>query len=84
MKHLGFFDHNPCPFEMLPKICACIEEWLDLDPRHVVAVHCKAGKGRTGMVLACWLVHSRECTTADEERRPPPLHAPRATRRTYR
>ena len=43
VKHIGFFDHNPSPFEMLGMICGCIAEWLGADERHVVAVHCKAG-----------------------------------------
>lgn len=66
VKNLGFFDHNPCPFEMLGMICKYIDEWLSADKRHVVAVHCKAGKGRTGMVIATYLVHSGECATAEQ------------------
>ena len=29
--------------------------WLDDHPLNVVAVHCKAGKGRTGMMVCCLL-----------------------------
>jgi len=31
------------------------------DTRNVLAVHCKAGKGRTGCMVASWLLYSRLC-----------------------
>ena len=31
-------------------------EWLAQDPSNVVAIHCKGGKGRTGMIIACLLL----------------------------
>lgn len=54
----GFFDHNPAP---LKTIRACVEDmktYLDADPANVVAVHCKAGKGRTGLMIAAFLVYT--------------------------
>jgi hypothetical protein len=32
----------------------------------MAAVHCKAGKGRAGMMICCWLVHSKVCASATE------------------
>lgn len=61
----GFHDHNPCPLAMLPQICGCMHEWLEADPKHIVAVHCKAGKGRTGMVISAYLIHAGVCATSD-------------------
>ena len=40
--------------------------WLAEDPKNVCAVHCKAGKGRTGLVLASFLMYSKMFATADE------------------
>lgn len=32
------------------------DNWLLQDPMNVIAIHCKGGKGRTGMVIACLLL----------------------------
>lgn len=52
-----FDDHNPCPLHLLGAFCADVDAWLTGHPENVVAVHCKAGKGRTGTVIAAYLMH---------------------------
>jgi len=42
---------------MLRRITKDIHEYLSLDPKNVAAVHCKAGKGRTGHVICAYLVY---------------------------
>eukprot|EP00456_Euglypha_rotunda_P020122 TRINITY_DN17678_c0_g1_i1.p1 TRINITY_DN17678_c0_g1~~TRINITY_DN17678_c0_g1_i1.p1 ORF type:complete len:250 (-),score=51.59 TRINITY_DN17678_c0_g1_i1:11-661(-) len=64
--HFPFEDHNPCPFEIMPPFCFDVKEFLEKDPLNVVAIHCKAGKGRSGMMIAACLLMTNECRTADE------------------
>jgi phosphatidylinositol-3,4,5-trisphosphate 3-phosphatase and dual-specificity protein phosphatase PTEN len=33
-----------------------MESWLKVSPANVAVVHCKGGKGRTGVVIACYMV----------------------------
>ncbi len=61
-----FNDHNTCPLALLPKITKSMDDFLKKDPKNVIAVHCKAGKGRTGLVCSVYLLHSGVCKTATE------------------
>ena len=40
----GSFDHGPCPLALIAPFCRSVEAWLAADAKHLVAVHCKAGK----------------------------------------
>eukprot|EP00750_Incisomonas_marina_P001294 INCI11089.1.p1 GENE.INCI11089.1~~INCI11089.1.p1 ORF type:complete len:460 (-),score=100.51 INCI11089.1:129-1382(-) len=52
-----FDDHNPCPFDMLKPFCEDVEQYLNAEEGNTVAIHCKAGKGRTGLMICVYLVH---------------------------
>jgi len=52
-----FDDHNPCPLHIMKGFCEDMDRWLGAHPLNVVAVHCKAGKGRTGLMLCAYMVH---------------------------
>eukprot|EP01029_Cantina_marsupialis_P028178 TRINITY_DN775823_c0_g1_i1.p1 TRINITY_DN775823_c0_g1~~TRINITY_DN775823_c0_g1_i1.p1 ORF type:complete len:359 (-),score=105.56 TRINITY_DN775823_c0_g1_i1:337-1389(-) len=66
IERFGFDDHNPCPLDLISQFCANVDEWMGADPENVIAVHCKAGKGRTGLMISAYLVHAKICKTADE------------------
>jgi phosphatidylinositol-3,4,5-trisphosphate 3-phosphatase and dual-specificity protein phosphatase PTEN len=41
-------------------------DFLQKQPGNVVSIHCKAGKGRTGLVICCYMLYSGVCRTAEE------------------
>ena len=61
-----FDDHNVPSLWTVEDFCCDVARWLSRDPDNVAAVHCKAGKGRTGLMLACYLLHAGAVETADE------------------
>jgi len=53
----GFLDHNPCVFDLIDDFCRDVHDWLNSDAQNVAVIHCKAGKGRTGLLIACYMLY---------------------------
>lgn len=66
VEFFGWPDHHP---PSLPLLLACvqrIDQWLLADTQNVVAIHCMAGRGRTGTVIAAFLMYIKMFQAADD------------------
>jgi hypothetical protein len=61
-----FKDHNTPPLETMIAYAESAKAWLDEDSTNVVTNHCKAGKGRAGLMSCVLLLRSGTCQTATQ------------------
>ncbi|XP_061595202.1 putative tyrosine-protein phosphatase TPTE [Cololabis saira] len=59
-------DHNVPSLEDMLKYTAGVRKWMSADPRNVIAIHCKGGKGRTGTMICTWLIDSDQFESAQD------------------
>ena len=67
--HVGMYpvkDHYPANIFLTFVFCLDAYYYMRADSRNVIAVHCKAGKGRTGMMIASFLLFSGQCDSASQ------------------
>jgi len=62
--YFPFQDHEAPPLNLIRPFCEDAKKFLDEDPKNVVAIHCLAGKGRTGTLISCLLLYLKEFDTA--------------------
>lgn len=60
LNRFPFTDHTCPPLESVVNFCESAKAWLDMDENNVVSLHCKAGKGRAGIMAACLMVRLGE------------------------
>ena len=51
-----WLDHHSPPIDLLFKACADMHEWLSRSASHVTVINCRAGKGRTGTLICCYMI----------------------------
>ncbi|XP_020778542.1 putative tyrosine-protein phosphatase TPTE isoform X2 [Boleophthalmus pectinirostris] len=59
-------DHNVPSLEDMLKYTASVREWMAADPKNIIAIHCKGGKGRTGTMVCTWLIDSDQFESAQD------------------
>eukprot|EP00238_Polyblepharides_amylifera_P002586 CAMPEP_0196574668 /NCGR_PEP_ID=MMETSP1081-20130531/4334_1 /TAXON_ID=36882 /ORGANISM="Pyramimonas amylifera, Strain CCMP720" /LENGTH=657 /DNA_ID=CAMNT_0041892761 /DNA_START=107 /DNA_END=2080 /DNA_ORIENTATION=+ len=53
-----FDDHQAPPYSMIREFCEDAHAWMSQDPEHIFVAHCKAGKGRTGVMICSYLMYA--------------------------
>ena len=57
VRRFPYKDHNVPHTKVLSRFLHTAKNWLDADPKHIVVLHCKAGKGRAGMMSCALMLH---------------------------
>jgi len=64
VQRIPFEDHGPPLMVEMLAFCEEAQMWMMQDVRNVVAIHCKGGKGRTGLMVAAVILWSGHRKTA--------------------
>uniref|UniRef100_A0AAY4D5H7 Tensin 2a n=1 Tax=Denticeps clupeoides TaxID=299321 RepID=A0AAY4D5H7_9TELE len=62
----GWPDLHAPPLDKICAMCKAMESWLNSDPQHVVVLHCKGNKGKTGVIVAAYMHYSKISAGADQ------------------
>ena len=61
-----FVDHEAPPLNLFLPFCQDATAFLEENEKNVVAIHCKAGKGRTGTFICALMIYMNIVKTSDE------------------
>lgn len=68
----GYFpmaDHETADMKQIIAFCQDAKDFLEEKNEHVIGVHCKAGKGRTGLLICCLLMYIEFVTNSQDAMR---------------
>ncbi|XP_072473851.1 tensin-1 isoform X14 [Notamacropus eugenii] len=63
---VGWPDLHTPALEKICSVCKAMDTWLSADPHHVVVLHNKGNRGRTGVVIAAYMHYSNISASADQ------------------
>ncbi|XP_062279673.1 tensin-3-like isoform X2 [Scomber scombrus] len=61
----GWVDHLAPSLDQILRVCTAMEDWLQTNPKHVLVLHCRGGKGRIGVLVASYIHFSNMPASAD-------------------
>ncbi|XP_007555911.1 putative tyrosine-protein phosphatase TPTE isoform X3 [Poecilia latipinna] len=59
-------DHNVPTLTDMLRYTESVRNWMSADPKNIIAIHCKGGKGRTGTMVCTWLIDSDQFESAQD------------------
>uniref|UniRef100_A0A7N8WIE4 Tensin 3 n=1 Tax=Mastacembelus armatus TaxID=205130 RepID=A0A7N8WIE4_9TELE len=61
----GWVDRLAPNLDQIISVCTMLENWLQTNPRNVVVLHCRGGKGRLGVLVASYIHFTNMSASAD-------------------
>lgn len=61
-----WLDHHSPPIDLLFQACADMHDWLSRSDSHITVINCRAGKGRTGTLICCYMMFCGRFSDPDE------------------
>ena len=66
MRSRAMIDHSVCSLSDMFEFAQLVHLYLRHNPIHCAVIHCKGGKGRTGLMVCACLMYDYRDTTVDE------------------
>ncbi|XP_061594982.1 si:ch211-191a24.3 [Cololabis saira] len=61
----GWLDRLAPSLDQIFYVCTTMENWLQSNPKHMLVLHCRGGKGRLGVLVASYIHFSNISASAD-------------------